>query len=383
MNPACSIIDSCGGCSQQQLPYAEQLTAKRNRLVAGLRDLCAAEAVEPVVGLRHPYGYRTRLLMPALPITKPRVGEAPIRFGFYAAGSQNLVEASGCPVQHPLTLSALAMVKHALVTAPLRATAPRQKGGWLHGLAIRVDPPSGSTELTLIGRNGKPPGGKKLAERLARLPGIRGVHGSINPGRSSYLMGDAFFHMAGARRTVFNLAGEAFHLSPGSFFQTSHEGAERLVDLVGELLPASIECLADLYGGVGVFARVMRHRWGRAIVAENNPSSIGDLRGWQRHGGSRKLKAIEGRVESVIDNVLSESPDAVVLDPPRAGCHDRVIGALAQAKPPLIVYVACGFKAFVRDAAALSAAGYRLDLVKSVDMFPHTEHIEVVARFTC
>ena len=371
----CAVLDRCGGCSFQSMAYPRQLEAKEASMRRVLANLLDGARVSPVTGLERPFGYRTRLMMPATPQGRG------FQLGFYQRGSTALVEATGCPVQHPLTLATLAMAQQTLLAAQIEATAPRRDGGWLHGLAIRADPTSGMSELTLIGRTPKLPGGQPLAEQLAALPGVAGVHLSVSPERSSYLLGDRFEHLAGHRRTIFHLAGEAFHLSPGSFFQTCAEGAERLAEIVLDMLPASFDALADLYGGVGVFARLSRGRWGKAIVAESNPHAIEDLRSWLRVSGEQGIEVVSGGVEEVIGRVMKRSPDVVLLDPPRSGCRPEVIASLGHRRPSVIVYVACGIEALAWDGAALLKAGYRVERIASVDMFPHTPHLEVVARF--
>jgi 23S rRNA (uracil1939-C5)-methyltransferase len=235
--------------------------------------------------------------------------------------------------------------------------------------------------VTFIGRNKKMPGGKLLTERLLALPGINGIHLSINPERSSYMMGETFIHLAGHRRTGFHLGGEKFLLSPGSFFQTSATGAELLVSQVLRALPDQIHCLAGLYGGVGVFSRLSRKKWKKAVIAESNPWAIGDLRHWLKKEPRADIKIYEGRVESLMQEIFSANPDVVLLDPPRVGLHERVVQKIMREKPPVLVYVSCGIDALVRDGKQFVESGYRVDHVSAVDMFPHTSHLEVVTRF--
>jgi 23S rRNA (uracil1939-C5)-methyltransferase len=74
-------------------------------------------------------------------------------------------------------------------------------------------------------------------------------------------------------------------------------------------------------------------------------------------------------------------PSLVVVDPPRAGLHPRVIARVAELGPRRIVYVSCNPATFARDAADFRGRGYALAEARPFDMFPHTPHIEVVARF--
>jgi 23S rRNA (uracil1939-C5)-methyltransferase len=73
--------------------------------------------------------------------------------------------------------------------------------------------------------------------------------------------------------------------------------------------------------------------------------------------------------------------DAVILDPPRKGCEEEVLTALAANQIKRILYVSCNPATLARDAGVLAAAGYALTHVQPYDMFPHTGHVEVLAEF--
>ncbi len=72
--------------------------------------------------------------------------------------------------------------------------------------------------------------------------------------------------------------------------------------------------------------------------------------------------------------------EVVVADPPRAGFHPKALSALIALAPARIVYVSCNPATLARDVGELVRGGYRLRWVQPVDMFPHTPHIEAVAR---
>ena len=75
-------------------------------------------------------------------------------------------------------------------------------------------------------------------------------------------------------------------------------------------------------------------------------------------------------------------PDVIVLDPPRAGCGEPVLKAIAQSKPKRVVYVSCNPATLARDLAYLDQHGYHTTKVQPVDMFPRTHHVESVALVT-
>ena len=76
---------------------------------------------------------------------------------------------------------------------------------------------------------------------------------------------------------------------------------------------------------------------------------------------------------------IEKVPDVMIIDPPRAGMHHRVVEAVAAMAPQRIVYVSCNPATQARDIALLSER-YDVAEVQPVDMFPHTYHIESVAK---
>jgi 23S rRNA (uracil1939-C5)-methyltransferase len=88
-----------------------------------------------------------------------------------------------------------------------------------------------------------------------------------------------------------------------------------------------------------------------------------------------------GKVEDVLP-LLESPPDAIVLDPPRPGCAPPVLEAIATFRPTVVAYVSCNPATLARDLRVLVDAGYSLDTVIPLDMFPQTGHIECVSRLS-
>ena len=375
----CPVLEVCGACTLLAMAYRAQVTAKARSLARMMRGLTGGGGkvkVGKLEGLKHPLGYRTKLLMPAFSGKGDR-----LRFGFYRPGTVRPVMAEHCPVQHPLCLGLLAMIRPLLQRHGVSASGVGTKGGWLHGISIRVDPPTGAVELVLCGRTEDPPGGLELIESLARLPGVRTLAVSVTPKRSSYLLTPPFKLLAGSGRTPFTLnSGSTLDLSPGTFFQTSHEGAEQLVQRVAALWPEEkVGLMLDLYGGAGLFARALAPRWKKALVVERSAEAVADL----RHV-CKKLPGLDvwqGAVEDKAVAALNRTPDLVLLDPPRRGCKATVLSALSQNPPPALIYVSCGVESFIHDTQILTKGSFRLTNLEMVDMFPHTAHLELVAKF--
>ena len=160
------------------------------------------------------------------------------------------------------------------------------------------------------------------------------------------------------------------------FEQTNDCVAELLLDQVAGMLPERMERLVDAYCGAGFFARGLASRCEEVVGIEEHPSAVKRA----RNKAGENERYFEGRVEEILGDVLAQgSSDAtvVLLDPPAAGVGVRVTDLLSAARPARIIYISCDPATLARDVAALNA-GYVVEKVVPVDMFPQTAEVEVV-----
>lgn len=170
------------------------------------------------------------------------------------------------------------------------------------------------------------------------------------------------------------LLGKMFRISAGSFFQVNTGAAETLARLVLEALQLTgKERVADLYAGVGTFACLVSPQAQAVFAVESAPDAVED--GKLNAGFLENVRYRKGLVEQVLPRI-DPGPDAVILDPPRAGCERRVVETLIAASPRRIVYCSCDGATLARDLRLLVDGGYRLTSTRVVDMFPQTYHIE-------
>lgn len=183
--------------------------------------------------------------------------------------------------------------------------------------------------------------------------------------------------LAAGRRVWFHeeVAGRRFRVSARSFFQTRTDGAEALVaavrDAGGDAWGSGR--LADLYGGVGLFASTLGEGM-TTVLVETGRSSVADA--------AHNLADRDARIVKVSVDRWTPSPaDLVVADPPRAGLGRAAVTAVAATGAPRLVLVSCDAASFGRDAGLLAESGFSLHSTVLVDLFPHTPHVELVSRF--
>ena len=173
------------------------------------------------------------------------------------------------------------------------------------------------------------------------------------------------------------MEGRSFRIGSPSFFQVNTAQAGRLVGLVKDMLELDgSETVVDAYAGVGTFAVLLAEHSGRVIAVEESEAAVSDAR--VNISGVDNVELVLGKVEEVIDK-LDVEPEAVVLDPPRAGCQPAVLEAVARWKPARVCYVSCDPSSLARDLDIMAGLGLAVESIVPVDMFPQTHHVECVA----
>jgi tRNA/tmRNA/rRNA uracil-C5-methylase (TrmA/RlmC/RlmD family) len=323
VDPPCRHFGTCGGCSWQHAAYESQLEWKTSTVAGQLRHLGGIDEVDvrPIIAPGEPYHYRNRI---DLHVDRGR--PALVR-----GGSNELV---------PIDLCLLA--DEALVELFGRL-------GDLRGverLSLRTGVNTGETVVVLDGE----------------LPMSSDDWGVPFGGD------DIVFHEV--------IADHVFQITGTAFFQNNTAGAEALVGLVAEA--ATIESgdrVLDAYAGGGLFTATVTGAADEVVAIESDTLALEDLL------ANTDVEVIEADVA----DGLAELPadwDVVIVDPPRVGLGSEVTGLLSELRPGVIASVSCDVASFARDASALIAAGYVLEWVQPVDMFPQTPHIETVSRFT-
>ena len=173
-----------------------------------------------------------------------------------------------------------------------------------------------------------------------------------------------------------------YEISPTSFWQSHSAAPKTLTKLVMDLMalrPGDQVC--DLYGGVGLFTAPMAEDVGDIgkvhLIESSHRATQDALKMFEK---SKNVVVHSGRVEQKLP--LINRVDVILLDPPRTGAGDMVVKQMIAKKPRTIVYVSCDPASLARDARALEEGGYHLNHIVGFDLFPMTQHVECVARFS-
>lgn len=172
-----------------------------------------------------------------------------------------------------------------------------------------------------------------------------------------------------------------FSVSPRAFWQAHRDAPEVLLSTVLKFADVKAgDHVVDLFSGVGLFSVPLAQivgPGGKVTAVESSPYAVRDAR--ENADKLRWLRVREWNVAPRAINDSVASGDVVVLDPPRSGLAKGVADALVRRAPRRIVYVSCDPATFARDLKVLVAGGFELKELKAFDLFPMTEHVEVVA----
>ncbi|MGW4154046.1 class I SAM-dependent RNA methyltransferase [Micromonospora chersina] len=178
-------------------------------------------------------------------------------------------------------------------------------------------------------------------------------------------------------------AGRDWTLPASGFWQVHPAAADTLVGAVLDLLdPRPGETAWDLYGGAGLFAAALAGRVGDARVTLVESSQDGVDAARANLADLPRVEVVPARVETALARRRVTGPvDVVVLDPPRSGAGAPVVRDIVAAGPRAVAYVACDPAAFARDVRTFTGAGWRLAALRGFDLFPMTQHVELVGLF--
>ncbi len=172
-----------------------------------------------------------------------------------------------------------------------------------------------------------------------------------------------------------------FQISPESFWQSHRRAPEVLSEVVFDFANyQSADHVFDLYSGVGLFAaRALKAVGpaGRITMIEESLSATTDAK--RVFAEAPNVEVVQGRVEKALAKFARA--DVVIADPPRTGAGAKVLQEIVRLAPRTLIYVACDPAALARDSATLLSSGFKLDSMRAFDLFPMTQHMEVVARF--
>ena len=379
VKPVCPVYRQCGGCQLQHLSYPGQLKVKRQQVIDALERLGHFKGVkvEPTLAANNPWNYRNKM---QVPVASGKKGS--LEIGCFAQATHKVINVEACFIQKKANNDIAAVVRQWMKEYKIPALEEDARRGIVRHVMGRVGVATGEVMAVLITNSQMVPHIKDLGKMLREaIPGFKTLVQNVNTRHTNVIMGEKSRIITGAGFIQDSIGDLTFNISPESFFQVNSEQAAKLY---GEALKAAKltgkETVVDVYCGTGTITLFLAQKAARAIGIEIVPSAIKDARVNARNNKIANAQFVLGDAALELPKLVEEGikPDVIVLDPPRAGCDQRVINAIASVKPKRVVYVSCNPASLARDAEMLCKKGYAITKVQPVDLFPQTSHVETV-----
>ena len=376
----CAHYPACGGCRFQDLAYDAQVAAKERWVADSLQRLAglAEPPLEPILPAVSQFGYRNKM---EYSFADTPDGAA---LGLHRAGRwDEVLPIARCWLTSDTGNAIRNRVQEWAREENLTAYSQETQEGYLRHLVVREGRNTGQALVQLVTARGERFDRERLIEVLIELREVKSIHWSVNLGvaevtnlPTELLWGDEAIEE--------EFGGLRFRVRPNAFLQTNTEMAARLYELAREF--ASLgggETVYDLYCGIGTIGLSLAAEaltvWGIEISEESVACAIEN----QELNGIGNAAFFAGNVGEVLNELRDRAgdPDVVIVDPPRAGLAGKALRRLGEIGAPRIVYVSCNPTTLAGDVKRLrDDYGYRLARARPVDMFPHTPHVECVAR---
>ena len=403
--PACPHFEKCGGCAYQNLPYDEQLKLKASQV----RDLISPVTDNPapaVSGVQRRFDDVFEGMIPSPNEERYRnkmeltfgdeVKDGPLSLGMHGKGSfYDIINVDECRIMS----EDFRLIRRATADYFRERDIPYyhrlRHEGYLRHLVLRRGEFTGENFVCLVTANAgqlpeSAPSRKDLLKgwtdalmMLDLRDDIKGIVHVRNDSPADAVIDEGMTVLYGEDHFSENLLGLQFKISPFSFFQTNSAGAQVLYEKVREYAAAGTNSslkkplIFDLYCGTGTITQLMAPVARKVIGVEIVEEAVEAARVNAGLNGIDNCEFICGDVLKVIGDI-EEKPDLIILDPPRDGIHPKALPKIIDFGVKIIVYVSCKPTSLARDLVSLMAAGYSVEKICCVDMFPATGNVECV-----
>jgi 23S rRNA (uracil1939-C5)-methyltransferase len=390
IHPPCPYSGFCGGCTWQFIKYDKQLQYKRQHVQESIEHIGLVKdiPVEPTIPSPLQFGYRNKMEFSCSDrrwLLPDELGDADVDIGFalglHVPGTfYKVLDTEACLLQPDRGNRILGDVRQFIKNSGIPVYGLRSHVGFWRFLVLRHSAAFDQWMVNIVTSEEKKDIVQPFADGLMeKHPSVVSVVNNITGRKAGVAVGEHEIHLAGERTINDKIGPYGFEISSNSFFQTNTRGALKLYETVKQYagLKGS-ETVLDLYSGTGTIPIFLADSAKSVIGLEIVESAVADAVKNCEKNGISNCRFVGGDIKDSLSGI-SEKPDLMIIDPPRVGMHKDVVRQVMDMAPDRIVYVSCNPATLARDLGMMKDL-YRVLAVQPVDMFPHTFHIESVAK---
>lgn len=370
--PACMYAKDCGACAVMHMRYEKQLECKYDSLRESLIKYAQVNPrkISKVVRNKNVLGYRNSFKLPFAMYQNTLV------CGLYKPNTNFFIPIETCMV-HEIDLE---RVKKALLKVlnkyNLKAYDYKTKKG-LRTLIVRgfnqqyqVCIVSGDNQIS-----------EECIQDCMQIEGITSLWQSIHTIKKTVdLFGKTMVHLAGDRLLSFTLEGLNLRVSPKSFFQLNTLQAQNLYRIAADLVDDNQNLIVEAYSGIGAMSLYLKDKAKEIIGIEYVSDAVANANQNAKRNKADHVSFVCGdAAEKLTGLAKKKNIDVLVVDPPRSGLDDNMLGCILKSKVKNLIYISCNPSTLGKNIAVLQDK-YVVEKVIPVDMFSQTPHIESVVK---
>lgn len=375
----CETYKRCGGCDLRHVEYKETLKMKQNAVQSLVnKTLKNKIEVEETVGMENPLFYRNKA---QYPVGLDKEGNPII--GVFANRTHEIIPIKECLIQNKESQELARFVIEFINKNKISAYDENSRKGLIRHIVTKVGLKSNEIMLVLVINGRDIPCEKELVkEVLEKFPNVKSIVKNINNKNTNVIMGKENINLYGNGYIKDILGDYVFKISPLSFYQVNPVQAEKLYNIGVEAAAISKnDVVFDLYCGIGTISLFMAKYAKKVYGIEIVEEAIEDAKENAKLNKVDNTEFIAGDVELILDDLINNKkviPDVIMIDPPRKGLDNKSIENILKVSPKKMVYISCNPATLVRDLAKLEEK-YEIKMIRPVDMFPFSKHIECVS----
>ncbi len=330
------------------------------------------------MGMEDPSRYRNKAQFPIQSINNSPA------IGFYKKKSHDIIPTDKCIIQHDINDKIVKIIKTYINAYNVSIYDEKSHTGLLRHLVTKVGFTTNEVMVVLVANGKKLPYLSELASVLKEnIPGFKTLVVNVNKERTNVILGKENIVIYGNGKINDYIGDLVFEISPLSFFQVNPLQTEVLYNKALEYAELKEnDTVFDIYCGIGSISLFLAQKATKVYGIEIVADAIKDAKINAELNNLDNVEFYVGKAEEVVPKMYKEGKTAnvVVVDPPRKGCDEKVLDTIISMQPDRVVYVSCNPSTLARDLNYLDERGYKCIEIQPVDMFPHTMHVECVAK---
>ena len=390
ITPNCEHFGLCGGCSFQNYNYNKQLNEKENQVNDLFIRIAKIDSpnINPIIACKEKYNYRNKMEFSYSPnkwivdLESKNESMDDDAFGLHVKGRfDKIIDINNCHLHGENANQIFKSIKEYLIENKISSFNIKERKGYLRNVIIRQGHETNEILINFVTTNQKNKAITELVKILTKkFPFIKSVINTIVENNSGSSIGKE--NLLFGRDYINEKIGEnKYKISSNSFFQTNTNQAKVLYDTILRIGNfKGDEIVYDLYCGTGSIGIHISKHVKKVYGVEIVMSAVIDAIENAKNNNITNVQFFHGDLIDFFKNnqeiKLIETPDFIILDPPRAGIHNNTLMDVIKFSPKKIIYISCNPSTQARDIKILQDNNFMVKEIQPIDMFPHTPHIE-------